>query len=115
MKFERQSWRDCSNAGSERANTRTVITSNHVIARATNPVQPVANSVHDCLQASQVALSIFPCNQGLDTGQTFDKSRTEVHPIAAVDKHSRSGGIADSAIIFKHPIVIGLRIIRWEH
>src|SRR5258705_6991117 len=115
MKFERQSWRDCSNAGSERANARTVITSNHVIACATNPVQSVADTIHDCLQASQVALPIFPCNQVLDTGQTFDESRAEVRPIAAVDKHSRRSGIADSAIVFKHPIVIGLRIIRWEH
>ena len=40
--------------------------------------------------------------------------RSEIRPITAVDEQSQRRRVADRAIVGKHALVIGVRIVRWK-
>jgi len=60
MQLEREFWCDGSDAGRVGPNADTVIAGNAIIAGAADPVETVANPVHDLLVSAYVALYIFP-------------------------------------------------------
>src|SRR5712671_7996279 len=106
MKLDRQSRRHRSNAGCVSANAKAIVSRNHVVAGAADPMQSVANAIHDRLQAPNVTLSIFPCDESRDTRQTFHHCRTEIRPVTAVDQHAELYRVTYGLVVFKHPVVI---------
>src|SRR6266536_2406855 len=88
MKLDRQSRRYRCNAGCVGANAKTIVSRNHVVAGAADPMQPVANAIHDRLQAPNVTLAVFPGEESRDTRQTFHHCRTKTRPVTAVDQQA---------------------------
>src|SRR5262245_24875413 len=89
MKLQRQTRRNCRDARGERANSGAVVRRDHVVTSTTDPMKTIADSIHYCLQASNITLSVFPGDQSLNATQPFDCLRSKDGPVATVDQHSQ--------------------------
>src|SRR6266851_3648254 len=114
MNLDRQPRCYSGNAGCVSANAKAVVSRDHVVTGAANPMQTVTNAIHDRLQPPNVALAILPGDESRDTRQTFHHCRTETRPVTAVDQHAQLRRVTYSAVVFKHPLVIRLRVIGWK-
>src|SRR6266404_6653401 len=114
MKLDRQSRCHRCNTGGISANAKAIVSRNHVVAGAADPMQSVANAIHDRLQAPNVTLSVFPCDKSRDTRQTLHHCGTEIRPVTAVDQHAELCRVTYGLVVFEHPVVIRLRVVRWK-
>jgi hypothetical protein len=76
------------NARGECSDSCAVVRSNQVVAGAADPVQTIADVIHDCLQAPYIAVAVLPSNQIRNRGQMPHHCRAKDSPIAAVEQHT---------------------------
>src|SRR4029453_7459309 len=114
MKLERQTRSYRRDARREATNPCRVVSSDHIVACASNPLQPITDTVHNRLQATNVSLAIFPGNQRFNSCQALNCLGGKRSPITTVDDQRKTGCGSKTAVVVEEAVLIGVRVIRRE-
>jgi hypothetical protein len=108
---QRELRRDVRDARRVAAYAEAIVHAHEIVAGAADPVQAIADGVHDDLVAARVALAVLPRHGGRDVRQLPHERGPGVHPVPAVDEQAERRRRADRGVVGEEPRLVGVRIV----
>ena len=97
---------DICDAARVGADAEAVVRGHAVVACAADPVQAVADSRDDLLEAADVALAVLECDEVWDRREALDGGGREIRVVTTVDQHAAFRRSGDVAVVVEEAFVI---------